>query len=142
MSRITGCRCFSLTMQRYYILVPIPRFSPTACYTKNGSWGLQHFATQVTQGQHLLVARLIADAKALGGNTLGELAQLEVFRQSYLWVKNYRCVHNKEIFFVCLGGVVVGWCTYFLNFFAYMCVYMYARSFKKPLHLLHHTTTF
>ena len=39
-SRITGCRCFSLTMQRYYILVPIPRFSPTACYTKNGSWGL------------------------------------------------------------------------------------------------------
>ena len=44
---------------------------------------------------------LIDDAKALGGNTLGELAQLEVFRQAYLWVKNYRCVHNKEIFFVC-----------------------------------------
>ena len=44
--------------------------------------GLQHFATQVAQGQHLLVTGFITDAKALGGNTLGELAQLEVFRQA------------------------------------------------------------
>jgi hypothetical protein len=44
----------------------------------------------------------------LGGNTLGELAQLEVFRQAYLWVKNYRCVHNKEIFFVLiLTGIIM-----------------------------------
>ena len=43
--------------------------------------GLQDFAAQVLHGQHLLVARLVVDAEALGSDTLGEFAELEVLRQ-------------------------------------------------------------
>ena len=37
------------------------------------SQGLQDFAAQVPHGQHLLVARLVVDAEALGGDTLSKL---------------------------------------------------------------------
>ena len=40
------------------------------------------------------------NAGAVGGNTLGELAQLEVLRQAYIWVEYNRIVHLTEIFLV------------------------------------------
>ena len=38
------------------------------------SQGLQDFAAQIPHGQHLLIARLVVDAEALGSDTLGEFA--------------------------------------------------------------------
>ena len=52
---------------------------------------------EVAQCQYLLVAWFVDDAEPFGSNTLGELAQPEVFRQAYSWVENYWFVYNTKI---------------------------------------------